>query len=75
MFVTGLAVALIDTSIPVFIGRLVALMETPDRLAAFRHALPALVGMALLVVDRPAARAPRRQPRPQQRRRSPASPA
>src|SRR6188768_3008047 len=50
MFVTGLAVALIDTSIPVFIGRLVALMETPDRLAALRHALPALVGMALLVV-------------------------
>ena len=50
MFATGLAVALIDTAIPVFIGRLVALMETPDRLAAFRHALPALVGMALLVV-------------------------
>ena len=50
MFVTGLAVALIDTSIPVFIGRLVALMETPDRLAAFRHALPALIGMAVLVV-------------------------
>src|SRR5580765_6692454 len=50
MFATGLAVALIDTSIPVFIGRLVALMETPDRLAAFRHALPALIGMALLVV-------------------------
>ena len=50
MFATGLAVALIDTSIPVFIGRLVGLMETPDRLAAFRHALPALIGMALLVV-------------------------
>jgi ATP-binding cassette subfamily B multidrug efflux pump len=50
MFATGLAVALIDTSIPVFIGRLVALMETNDRMAAFRHALPALIGMALLVV-------------------------
>ena len=42
MFVTGLAVALIDTAIPVFIGRLVGLMETSDRLAAFQHALPAL---------------------------------
>src|SRR6478735_6361718 len=50
MFATGLAVALIDTSIPVFIGRLVALMETPDRLAAFHAALPALIGMALLVL-------------------------
>ena len=38
MFVTGLAVALIDTLIPVFIGRLVALMEAPDRAAAFAAA-------------------------------------
>ena len=29
MFATGLAVALIDTSIPVFIGKLVTLMERP----------------------------------------------
>ena len=50
MFATGLAVALIDTAIPVFIGRLVALMQTEDRLAAFEQALPALIGMALLVV-------------------------
>jgi ATP-binding cassette subfamily B multidrug efflux pump len=50
MFATGLAVALIDTAIPVFIGRLVGLMQTNDRLAAFQHALPALTGMALLVV-------------------------
>jgi ATP-binding cassette, subfamily B, multidrug efflux pump len=50
MFATGLAVALIDTAIPVFIGRLVGLMETNDRLAALQHALPALIGMALLVV-------------------------
>ena len=50
MFATGLAVALIDTAIPVFIGRLVGLMQTDDRLAAFQHALPALIGMALLVV-------------------------
>ena len=34
MFVTSLAVALIDTVIPVFIGRLVSLMEAPDRQAA-----------------------------------------
>jgi ATP-binding cassette subfamily B multidrug efflux pump len=56
MFVTGLVVALIDTAIPVFIGRLVALMETTDRLAALHQAMPALVGMALLVlIGRPLA--------------------
>ena len=38
MFVTGLAVALIDTLIPVFIGKLVALMEATDRAAAFAAA-------------------------------------
>ena len=50
MFVTGLAVALIDTAIPVFIGRLVGLMQTGDRQAAFASALPGLVAMALLVL-------------------------
>ena len=35
MFVTGLAVALIDTLIPVFIGKLVTLMQAADRAAAF----------------------------------------
>ena len=56
MFVTGIVVAMIDTAIPVFIGRLVGLMEATDRLAAFRHALPLLVGMALVVlVGRPLA--------------------
>ena len=56
MFATGLAVALIDTSIPVFIGRLVALMESADRQAAFDAALPLLVTMALLVlIGRPLA--------------------
>ena len=56
MFVTGLAVALIDTAIPVFIGRLVGLMQTSDRQAAFASALPGLVGMALLVlIGRPVA--------------------
>ena len=50
MFVTGLLVALIDTSIPVFIGRLVSLMQTDQREAALASALPALLGMAPLVL-------------------------
>src|SRR3982750_3714483 len=50
MFVTGLCVALIDTTIPVFIGKLVTLMQAPDRTQAFSAALPALIGMALLVL-------------------------
>ena len=56
MFATGLAVALIDTLIPVFIGRLVSLMEATDRAAALQAALPHLVAMAaLVVVGRPLA--------------------
>jgi len=56
MFVTGLAVALIDTLVPVFIGRLVTLMQAPDRAAAFHAATPMLLGMAALVlVGRPLA--------------------
>jgi ATP-binding cassette subfamily B multidrug efflux pump len=50
MFLTGLAVALVDTLIPVFIGRLVRLMEAADRAAAFAQALPMLVAMALVVL-------------------------
>ncbi len=50
MFATGLLVAAIDTSIPVFIGRLVSLMQTDQREAALAHALPALLGMAALVL-------------------------
>ncbi|MFY9512597.1 MAG: hypothetical protein WAQ05_16645, partial [Rubrivivax sp.] len=46
MFVTGIGVALIDTLIPLFIGRLVTLMQAPDRAAAFAAALPTLLGMA-----------------------------
>ena len=47
-------VALIDTLIPVFIGRPVALMESADRAAALHAALPQLLGMAALVlVGRP----------------------
>src|SRR5690606_2386111 len=56
LFATGLAVALIDTLIPAFIGRLVDVMEAADRAAALRHATPMLIGMALLVlVGRPLA--------------------
>ena len=50
LFVTGLAVALIDTVIPLFIGRLVRLMETPDRAAAVQDALPMLLAMSALVL-------------------------
>jgi len=56
MFVTGLCVALVDTLVPVFIGRLVTLMEAADRAAAFRAAAPMLLGMAAVVlVGRPLA--------------------
>jgi ATP-binding cassette subfamily B multidrug efflux pump len=50
MFCTGLLVALIDTVIPVFIGRLVRLMQNSDRAAALADQLPLLIGMAVLVV-------------------------
>ena len=50
MFATGLAVALVDTMIPVFIGRLVTLMEASDRAAAFSAATPALLTMAAIVL-------------------------
>ena len=50
MFVTGLAVALIDTLIPIFIGRLVRLMAAPDPAAALSVALPSLIGMGLLLL-------------------------
>ncbi len=56
MFCTALVVALLDTLIPVFIGKLVRLMEASDRAAALAHALPALLGMAALVlIGRPLA--------------------
>ena len=56
MFVTGLAVALIDTLVPVFIGKLVTLMQSADRVAAFASATPMLVGMAVIVlIGRPLA--------------------
>ena len=55
MFASGLGVALIDTLIPVFIGKLVTLMQSPDRASAFAAATPALVLMAgTVVIGRPA---------------------
>ena len=52
MFAASLAVAALDTVIPLFIGRLVSLMETPDRVAAVREQWPllaAMIGLVLLV--------------------------
>src|SRR5262245_28262832 len=50
MFVTSLAVALIDTAIPVFIGKLVSVMEAADRKAALAEQWPMLAGMVGLVL-------------------------
>jgi ATP-binding cassette, subfamily B, multidrug efflux pump len=50
LFVTGLAVAWVDTLIPVFIGRLVRLMQQEDRAAALAEQMPVLLGMAALVL-------------------------
>lgn len=56
LFATGLAVALIDTLIPVFIGHLVQIMEATARAEALEDAAPMLIGMLLLVlVARPMA--------------------
>ena len=50
MFATSLAVALIDTAIPVFIGRLVSLMQAADRHAALAQQSAMLIAMALLIL-------------------------
>jgi ATP-binding cassette, subfamily B, multidrug efflux pump len=56
LFATGMAVALIDTLIPVFIGRLVQMMEATGRAAVVHDAMPMLIGMTLLIlVGRPLA--------------------
>ncbi len=56
MFATGLGVALIDTLIPVFIGKLVTLMQASERAAAFSAAAGGLVAMAAAVlIGRPLA--------------------
>ena len=54
LFLSSLAVALIDTVIPVFIGKLVSLMESEDRRAAIAGQWPLLAGMvALVLIIRP----------------------
>jgi ATP-binding cassette subfamily B multidrug efflux pump len=56
MFGASLAVALLDTVIPLFIGRLVSVMEQSDRQAALAAEWPVLIGMmALVLVVRPLA--------------------
>ena len=50
MFATSLAVALIDMVIPVFIGKLVSLMEAADRHAALAEHTPMLIGMVVLIL-------------------------
>jgi ATP-binding cassette subfamily B multidrug efflux pump len=50
MFAASLAVALLDTVIPLFIGRLVSLMEATDRQAAIAREWPVLAGMVALVL-------------------------
>lgn len=55
MLVTGLGVALIDTLIPVFIGRLVGLMTSTNPDQALQQQTPLLLAMALaLLLGRPA---------------------
>jgi ATP-binding cassette subfamily B multidrug efflux pump len=54
-FVASLLVALLDTVIPLFIGRLVSLMEATDRMAALEAQWPMLAAMvALVLLVRPA---------------------
>src|SRR5438105_12862568 len=54
LFAASLAVALLDTVIPLFIGRLVSLMEASDRMAALAGEWPLLISMvALVLVVRP----------------------
>jgi ATP-binding cassette subfamily B multidrug efflux pump len=56
MFAASLAVALLDTVIPLFIGRVVSIMEAADRQAALSAELSILLGMVVLVlIARPAA--------------------
>ncbi len=56
MFSASLAVALLDTVIPLFIGKLVALMAATDRMAALTASAPTLLAMiGLVLIVRPIA--------------------
>ena len=50
MFAASLATAALDTVLPLFIGRLVSLMEATDRMAALEAQWPLLVAMVVLVL-------------------------
>src|SRR5687767_12476889 len=50
MFVVSLAVAALDTVIPLFLGRLVSMVEATDRTAALAENAPMLVAMLVLVL-------------------------
>ena len=55
LFIAGLAVAILDSMVPVFIGRIVTLVSTQDREMLWQEAWPQLLGMALVIlVLRPA---------------------
>jgi ATP-binding cassette, subfamily B, multidrug efflux pump len=56
LFAAGLVVALIDTTIPVFVGRLVTMVSSRTPHAVLHDSWPQLLGMALvLLIARPAA--------------------
>jgi ATP-binding cassette subfamily B multidrug efflux pump len=58
LFVAGLAVAALDTTIPVFIGRVVNLVSTRPPATLLQESWPQLLGMALvLLIVRPASQA------------------
>ena len=50
MFAASLATAALDTVLPLFIGRLVSLMEATDRVAALEEQWPLLAAMVFLVL-------------------------
>ena len=70
MFVASLAVALLDTVIPLFIGRLVSLMEATDRMAALEQRVADARRHGGARAGRAAARAPDRHRDPPQRARA-----
>jgi len=54
MFATSLGIALLDTLLPVLIGRLVTLVEAPDRQAALAASWPTLLGIGIaILIGRP----------------------
>ncbi len=56
LFTVGLIVALLDTTIPVFVGRVVTIVSNSNRAAALHDRWPQLLGMAaVLLVARPIA--------------------